>query len=236
MGGDAEIGGLDSVLVDRPGCMAIGLPSSQEARGGKDHGARWARGGWMVSPLGLRAALTSLGRSAIIEPEQVLSPHTQGSPRWISMPNPEPDLSPSPRRRLIIAAAAMWWWLLVSVGFALLPISMNVLSSLSQGVQFSFGKAVGNGELLLIASVLGATSIAEALAEFRKNNSVSLMLAAPNLLLVVLAALWYGNISTANSVGIEIDRYFVCWGSTVLLCTTLICSGTSHFMLRWERT
>lgn len=118
----------------------------------------------------------------------------------------------TPRQRVVV-------WIVGSVLAALLPIVIAGVHGLDSSAVSGFYDLLGRGELLLIAITIAIAGVAElslTLRQVKTNQTlwVALLLLG-NLLLVASAALWYGDLTSAEAANhVEQAAVGVTWGST----------------------
>jgi hypothetical protein len=130
--------------------------------------------------------------------------------------------------------AAMIRWMLFGVGLALLPIAWNGISSLARGGDASFTTVLGNGELLLIAAVLGATTAGDLVGiQTKRFGVVRSTLLGLNFVCIMLATLLFGDFAaTARSGDYQLDQAVVTRFSVLLFLVSLVVSASSHFVAK----
>lgn len=131
--------------------------------------------------------------------------------------------------------AAFIRWLCFGVTLAVLPIVTNWVSALTRGAEISVSAVLGNGELLLVSAVLGATSIGELMgARTRRFIVFRSVLTGINLPLILLASIWFADIAATIRNEISVDQWFVSVGSASVFLTELVISGCSFLVTRLE--
>ena len=120
-------------------------------------------------------------------------------------------------------------WLFFSVVIATSPIIFNLFKSLGRGEELSMSLLIGRGELLLISSAICAAAIGELFGSSEGNILAKLIIGGSCLILLILSAMWFADISAAiySSEYINTDR--VSTLSLIFFILSIITSGLSKF-------
>jgi hypothetical protein len=150
-------------------------------------------------------------------------------------PDDTPDMTEPLGDPLSELWAAFVRWVCFGITLAVLPIATNWISSLTRGGEVSAWNILGNGELLLVSAVLGATSVGELMgARTRRFIIFRSVLSGFNLPLILLASIWFADISATVRSDVDVDQRFVAIGSLVVFLTEVTISGCSFLVTRLE--
>jgi hypothetical protein len=115
-------------------------------------------------------------------------------------------------------------WIIFSVLFALLPFLGNYFVEISKGHEVTLGSLFGNGELLLVGVTLCGVGLGELFGIASSKTATppvqTYIVAGGSLMVVVLASLYYANISS----GTEFRTDTVAWISAWLFSFSVIMS------------
>lgn len=150
---------------------------------------------------------------------------------------PAPDEPPQPSTDTAELLAAFIRWLLFGIVLAVLPVAVNWISLQTRDLDASHTVVLGSGELLLVSAVLGATATGDLMgARSRRFLVFRTMLTGFNVILMILASLWFADVAATIRADDKVDREFVAFGSLVVFATTIIICACSFVVTRLEDT
>jgi hypothetical protein len=118
-------------------------------------------------------------------------------------------------------------WLLFDVLVTLTPFLFGFLQSIDQNKHFSFSAVLGTGQLLLVCVAISASALGELIIVDVPDKQRMLKSAAIGIcfLVVIISALWFGDIS-ASTVGNKApDPKTISIGSMIVYLWTLSASA-----------
>jgi hypothetical protein len=120
-------------------------------------------------------------------------------------------------------------WLLFDVLVTLTPFAFGFLQSIDSNKEFSFSAILGSGQLLLVgvaiaASALGELIIVDLPASRRMMKSSAIGI---SILVVIISALWFGDISASIAGTVKPDPKTISIGSIFVYVWALSASAWS---------
>ncbi|WP_335986714.1 hypothetical protein [Glycomyces sp. MUSA5-2] len=139
---------------------------------------------------------------------------------------PARDEEPADPADLAELWAAFIRWLLYGIVLAVLPVAVNWMSLQTRGMEASPTAVLGSGELLLVATVLGATATGDLMgARTRRFLVFRTSLTGCTVILMIFASLWYADIAATIRAGDRFERDFTAAGSfAVFVIMVVICA------------
>jgi hypothetical protein len=116
-------------------------------------------------------------------------------------------------------------WLIFSVTISLVPLIFTAISLASRGNSFDLIDIIGNGELLLISTALCAASVGELFGTSPKYRTLKIVLGGIAVVLLMLAALNFADISAAKTSGTQIVPDVLKATSLYIFFSSIIVSG-----------
>jgi hypothetical protein len=108
-------------------------------------------------------------------------------------------------------------WMMFGVVLSLLPIGASYLGAAAFGKTPDFVKFLGRGDLLLVSATIGAAAAGELFgSRTRAGGGLEVFMAGLAIAVAVLAALLFGVITTAKSLGELPAEGFIAACTTVL--------------------
>ncbi|HUF08553.1 MAG TPA: hypothetical protein VMO47_04475, partial [Rhodothermales bacterium] len=109
---------------------------------------------------------------------------------------------------------------------ALLPIAIKCIHMVMYGESLSLPSILSNGELLLVTVALTAGGIGEVVSSGNKLGATKLLAAGGCVIILVLSAAWFGQISASLTNGVAFDRSIVASGSLIIFVVAFAASLT----------
>ena len=118
-------------------------------------------------------------------------------------------------------------WLIFDVIVSLTPFVFGYLQAIDRDEAFHFSDVLGSGQLLLVAVAIAASAIGELIAiEVTDMQKVPKVLALGlAFLVVIVSALWFGDITASISGNSIPDEKTVSVGSVLIYLWTLCASA-----------
>jgi hypothetical protein len=114
-------------------------------------------------------------------------------------------------------------WVLYTVIIALIPLLFTLINLATYSRPLTLISVTEHGEMLLIASVLGAGAIGELLTTKTRPLSLAQELSLwATLVLVIVSSMWFAAIAAAGGIP---NPNVVSWGSMVMLLCVIFSSG-----------
>ena len=136
-------------------------------------------------------------------------------------------ITPNPDEKWSKAWRAFVKWFIFSAMISVLPLVIAFMMSPYREVDSDIGLkyVIGNGELLLIVVSFCAVSMGET-ASIKFEKTIDTVLVGANLVIVISAAAFYGNVVTTGQSSPEYDPDMVARLSLILFfCSCLVSAG-----------
>jgi hypothetical protein len=118
-------------------------------------------------------------------------------------------------------------WLLFDVLVTLTPFLFGFLQSIDQHKHFSFSVVLGTGQLLLVCVAISASALGELIVVDVSQRQRMLKSAAIGIcfLVVIISALWFGDISASTAGDTPPDPKTISIGSVIVYLWALSASA-----------
>jgi hypothetical protein len=118
-------------------------------------------------------------------------------------------------------------WVIFDVLVTLTPFAFGYLQSIDKDQAFQFSGVLGGGQLLLVAVAIAASAIGELIAIEVSETQKVMKIAAIGLafIVVIVSALWFGDISAAAGGKATPDEKTISLGSVSIYVWTLCASA-----------
>jgi ABC-type sugar transport system permease subunit len=109
-------------------------------------------------------------------------------------------------------------WFVFSVIVTLAPFFLGFLQSVDRNQKFTFSSILGNGQLLLVSVAISAAALGElVLVEVLPLQRIMKTLAIGSCtLVVIIASLWFGDVSAAVQSKVPPDPRTISTGSVIV--------------------
>lgn len=118
-------------------------------------------------------------------------------------------------------------WLIFGVVIAMTPFIFELLQLIDRGRDASLSAVLGSGQLLLVCAVIAAGAMGElVLVEVASNRRFAKLISIGGCVIVVIvASLWFGDISATLGSGEDPNPRTITNGSLAVFAATLMTSA-----------
>lgn len=117
-------------------------------------------------------------------------------------------------------------FVIYGVVVALLPIAIKCIHIVMYGEVLTLPAILSNGELLLVTVALTAGGIGEVVSSGESLGATKLLAAGGCVIILVLSAAWFGQISASLTNSVAYDRSIVASGSLTIFILAFVSSLT----------
>jgi hypothetical protein len=123
-------------------------------------------------------------------------------------------------------AAAFVRWLMFHVAAALCPLGAHALFLTTKSAEVSLPAIFGEGELLLLSTVVSATGLGELVGRGGRFQVPRVIVGGVNVILIIMACLYFASISVEQSSADQHAAKVAHYSLLMFLCA-VVCGGFS---------